>query len=76
MINRTHALPVVRQCQLLELAALDGLLPADAGVRDGSGADAPDRRAASAASVCRRADAARSLAARRPRDWAAARGAP
>jgi transposase len=58
MIDRTHQLPVRRQCQLLKLAPLDRLLPPDARIRDGARADAADRRAASGPSVCRRPHAA------------------
>ena len=57
-----------------EAGPLDGLLPADAGVGNGAGADAADRRAASAVSVCRRPDAARFASARGARHWAAACG--
>jgi hypothetical protein len=42
MIDRTHALPVTRQGQLLKLAR-DGLLSAEAGLRDGTDPDTPDR---------------------------------
>ncbi len=57
-----------------EAGPLDRLLPADAGLRDNTGVDAADRRAASAVSLCRGAHATRSLAAGRPRHWTAPGG--
>ena len=69
MIDRTHPLPVRRQCQLLKLARSTAYYPADAGLRDHAGVDTADRCAASAVSLCRGADAARSATAGGPCHW-------
>jgi hypothetical protein len=42
MIDRPHLLPVRRQCQLLKLARSTAYYPPDAGIRDGTRADAAD----------------------------------
>ena len=73
MIDRTHDLPVVRQCELLQVGPLDGVLHAGADLAGRPGADAPDRRTAPGVSLCRQPDAARHAQARRPCDWAQAR---
>jgi len=59
-----------------ETGPLDRLLPPNAGFRDSARADAPDRRAASAVSICLHPHAARSLAVRGRRHWQATGGDP
>ena len=76
MIDRTHPLPVRRQCQLLKLARSTAYYPADAGLRDHAGVDTADRCAASTLSLCRGAHAARSATARGARSGATPGGHP
>jgi putative transposase len=59
MIDRTHKLPVVRQCEILELARSTAYYTPKPTSPEDLGADAPDRRTASGLPLCREPDVAR-----------------